>query len=259
MYGLSPIPLEEARHVLCYPQWYPNYCNLLLERLRKYGVRGVVSLGKMEGRGIRILGKGHAAIVVAVLHEELGIVAAKIRRFDSKRPSMVHEANLLKVCERTGCVPRVYISNDLFVIRELVEGPTLKELLLARDRSVVKQALLSLLGCVHKIGLAAVEITEISLPLSQVIYREGDPSKPVVVDLESARINPCASNVTRVLGFILGRSVAGVPVRTLLDLEDEDVLELRRLARRYKECKDERGCKEEVFAEILNAFRRRSL
>jgi len=251
---MTPIPLEEAKHVICYPGWYPNYCNLLLEKLRKYGVQGVVSLGKMESRGIKFLGKGHAAVVVAVLHRELGIVAAKIRRFDSKRPSMMHEANLLRVCESTGCVPRLYLSNDLFIIRELVEGPTLKELLLTSNKSTIDQALLSLLRCVHRIDLVDVEITEISLPLSQVIYKKGDPSRPMVVDLESARINPCACNVTRVLGFIIGRNVAGVPVRTLLNLRDEDVVKLRRLAREYKECGDRHECKEEVFAEILSVF-----
>lgn len=251
-YADSPrntIPLEEARSAICYPPMYATYCSELIEKLRRAGITGLISYGDTLIGGVKVLGRGHAAVVVAALHQDLGLVAVKIRRFDSKRHSLEDEAKFLRLCEETRCVPRVYAWDRDFVIRELIPGPTLRKVLEEGGRDEVRRALTSLLVCAHRLDLLGVEVTEISLPLTQVVYRGGDTGRPVIVDLESARLTPSATNVTSVLGFVIGRSFRGTPIRSLMGIE-KYVNTLRELARSYKRCGASRSCRTAIFSKI---------
>ncbi len=227
------VPIEHGAEVVCYPTpWHPH-CRSRLSRLRELGVTALISYGKHQVGEVKIVGKGHAAVVVLAKHQDHGLVAVKIRRMDSKRLSLEPEGELLKLAEETGFVPKVYAFDKDFVIREYVDGPTLKEYIEVANRCELRKLFASIARGFAKMDLMGVDVEEVSKPLTQIVVECGNPLAPKLVDLESARRSQKASSLTRFLGF-LARYVKGVPVYEILGLGSSDFARIRELANRYK-------------------------
>ncbi len=235
-YVFDEVDIAEASNVVCYPPIYAINCDARIEELRRLGIEKIISFGKLAIGGIRVVGKGHAAVVVLAKHRDLGIVALKIRRMDSKRLSIAHEGELLEKASSVGAAPRVYTYTDNVIVREYIDGPTLRDYVLQHlnDVEALRRVAVSLIEASYALDTVGIELEEISIPLTQTVLPCGNPSKAMFIDFESARKSQNPSNVTSVLGFIIGRSICGKPFRELIELTSDAIAKLRDLARQYK-------------------------
>ncbi len=234
---LAELSLEEARDAICYPTPFSSSCSERIAALKSLGIVSIISYGRFQlSNNLRVVGKGHAAVVMLAKHRVYGIVAVKVRRLDSKRSSLEEEGELLAIAHRTGFVPKPYAYTQDFIVRDFVEGPTLRDYLRSRysvSSRDLRRVFASLILGFYKLDLIGIDVQEVSKPLTQVIVEHGDPSKPKLVDLESARRSERASSLTRFLGFMM-RTLEGEPVYKVLGLEEKDLAEVLRLAREYK-------------------------
>lgn len=114
----KPTLLEVAANYPCGPT--PT----ITRELEELGVE-LVECGGTQISGVRVLGKGTVGIVVCGLLSGLR-VAVKIRRCDSPRPNMHHEAHMLELANSVGVGPRLIAHTDNVLVMELVEGTPLK-------------------------------------------------------------------------------------------------------------------------------------
>lgn len=251
------VPLEKAMDVICYPPTYAINCSARVEELRNLGIETLISFGKTFIGGMKVVGKGHAAIVVLAKHRDLGVVALKIRRMDSKRLSIAHEGELLEKAHEFGVAPKVYSYTDNVIVREFVDGPILRDFMsrYIDDVEKLRRVTASLIEASYALDRAGIELEEISIPLSQTVVPCEDPRKVVFIDFESGRKSRNPTNVTSVLGFIIGRNILGKPFRERIALTEEVVRKLRELAHRYKRVDwDERkGIVDEMVSLILQS------
>lgn len=225
----------EAKLALCYPV-DSRECTRRLSILEILGVSKLCSLGPVElpGSRLRVLGKGHASVVVAGLMDDV-IVAIKARRVDGKRESLIEEARFLEEASRAGVAPRpIYYDRDLIVM-EAVIGPRLEDLLelATRETWVVVEALrasrvLDALNILH---------LELSRPWRNMLYT-GDVrgSKALIVDYESARRG--CGNVLSLVGGLTRLPHLGSLARSS---------SLREYAKTYRV-----ECREDIYKQIEN-------
>ncbi len=243
-----------ARAVICYPPSTLCDFDSRIDELKNLGVVKLISYGSVVLGDMRVVGKGHAAVIVLARMSNGDVVAVKIRRLDSKRQSLEDEGRLLSIAYETGYAPKVYGYSRNYVIREYIDGPTLGRFLVStRDRRNIVKALVSLLQGARALDIVGIELDEISNPSDQVVLYQGDPEKPMFIDFETGRIRKPSSNVTSVLGFIVGRSVQGRRVRDLAGLGNDDIAKLRELARLYKQTSCEE-VREQIFNEIIGVL-----
>lgn len=232
-YELIEIPTDVYPRIVCYPYRGEPSCIYRIESMKEMGIEDIYSFGKVRINGYRIVGKGHAAIIVLARHRVHGAVALKIRRMDSKRASLSDEAKLLEAIH--GCAPRVYLYSDDFIVREYIDGPTIEEFLkVVRRRDGVATLVKNLLLATYTLDRLNIDVGELSRPYRQVVLLCGDPSKPYFIDLESGRPYSKPSNVTRIINFVLFGGVKGSRIRDILGLDDYRVSLLIELARQYR-------------------------
>ncbi len=233
------VPIEKAMIALCYPAPWDTSCKDRIRELRSLGITSILSYGRFRvTQFISVVGKGHAAVVLLARHSKHGIVAVKARRLDSKRSSLELEGRLLEIARETCFVPSVYAYTRNFIVREFIEGPTLQEYLRKARRDRESRSTLRMLFSRVALGFAkldaiGIDVDEVSRPLTQIVIECGDPNKPKLIDLESARLSSRPSSLTRFLGS-LARVVDGIPIFELLGLSLEEFRALRELASEYK-------------------------
>ncbi|MDM7274799.1 MAG: hypothetical protein P3X22_001555 [Thermoprotei archaeon] len=153
----------------------------------------------LPGTGLKVLGKGHAAVVVAALLEEL-VVAVKARRIDSKRDSLLWEARALAEASRAGVAPRPLYWDDDLIVMDLVVGPRLGDLLGGGETPT--WALLEALKAARTLDVIGIEHLELSRPWRSVVFTGGyEKAKALIIDYESSRRG--CGNVLRILGGLL--------------------------------------------------------
>jgi len=236
----TPIGLDDdrARIALCYPRPWSPECSKRIEEAKSLGVSSILSFGDVVlAKGLSVVGKGHAAVVVLALRGGI-VVALKVRRMDSKRDSLEGECRLLEMASRLGVAPRPYACTRNFILREFVDGPTLrrfmKTCLQSGDRDSLRRVFAKMLRAARLLDEAGIELDEITNPLDQVVVECWDPERPRFIDFESGKLSKRPTNFCKLLGFVVGKSFEGVRVAELLGIE-ECVNDLRALARRYKE------------------------
>ena len=236
---LEPVDEQSLCRIICFPNPDSRCCYERLEELRLLGIEAVYSYGGVVlEQGVRVVGKGHAAVVVLANHRDYGVVALKVRRRDSKRVSMEWEAKMLEKAAGTGCVPKLYSYSTNFLVREFVDGCTLEEILVSGKAEDVRRAVVSVIKAAFALDSVGVDVVEISRPLRQIVYLCCDPTKPFFIDLESAKtaLNPL--NVTKVVGFLISSAYTDNVVRGALNLGEESLEKLVALAKEYKSALD---------------------
>ena len=232
------VDLRDAIEILCYPshESFREECQKRIETLEKIGVEKIYHYGESLVKNFRVVGKGHAAVVVLARHRIYGDVALKIRRFDSKRDSLEKEGELLRKAEVSGYTPRVFEYSRDFIVREYVNGSRLIDFLRKNIGRVdfIRRVTRSLIYSSYILDNLMIEIQEIYRPDKQVIVRNNDPDKIVYIDLESARLNNYSSNLTKILGYMLHREIEGIGILDLLNIDSSKRVVLRELARSYK-------------------------
>ncbi len=248
------IPLEKCIEAICYPSaWHPQ-CAQRIKVLRDMGIEAILSYGPHRlSKKLSIIGKGHAAVVLLAKHASLGLVAIKIRRFDSKRSSLELEGKILEIARDTGFVPKVYAYTHDFIIREFIDGITIRDYIPQASHEELKLLVISMIKGFAKLDSLGIDVEEVSKPLTQVIVECLNPSRPKLIDLESARMSKRSTSLTRFLGF-LARVVNGKHVYELLGMSEEKFMRIRELANRYKKAlgSERPIIVEEIVREIMS-------
>lgn len=202
------IPLTELTEpkyckVVCYPKCNSEELDKRLKELENLGVKTLEFTGQGMVFGIPILGKGYVGVVVAA-NTKAGRAALKIRRIDSDRENMFHEAEMMKKANSIGVGPKLLAVIKNFLLMQLIEGlhfpewqkslQTEKERL--RVRSVVKQVLEQ---C-YSLDVLGLDHGELSKAPKHIIVDEHDV--PYLIDFETSSIKRRVSNVTSVCQYL---------------------------------------------------------
>lgn len=188
----------------------------LARELVNAGVSKLCVGGPSRVLGYSVLGRGHAAVVVAGVLEGVGLVAVKVRREDSKRDSLMLECRALEASWPVA--PRVYRCTDEFIVMDLVEG------------SPINEIASSVRGCDEAVALIA-KVAEAARWLDRVGVCHEELSdlrghafivgNGVIkfIDFESASMRFCCT-VCKVLSWALHRSPLTKACPTLADVRD---------------------------------------
>jgi len=246
-------PPEEAHNVLCYP-FRPSatqHCEDLIKRIRSYGIECLVSFDRVSVGRFKVLGKGHAGVVLLARHSSLGVVAVKVRRLDSKRESLEFEGELMSEAFKLGVAPRVYIYDKDVVVREYIDGVEFGEAVNFEklDHTSIK-LLIELIFSALILDIAGIDLEELTNPSGQVIVsRDG---RLFFVDFESAKRRANAANVNKILSYIIRGLLRTNRARTSENL----ITELTTIAHSYKSCGSDPMCRRAVVSEACSILLR---
>lgn len=110
----------ECARLLSYPELNEDLIRKRLDKLWSLGFKSCVDLGNYELWGLKVLGRGHSSVVLVAEFTNLGRVAVKVLRTDSKRDSLLRECDLMK--RSSPIAPEVYYCDDEFIVMELIKG-----------------------------------------------------------------------------------------------------------------------------------------
>jgi putative serine/threonine protein kinase len=214
---LSSLAKPPYNRLIAYPSGDPNEVESRIRQLHQLEITALDFQGRLKTDRLSILGKGVVGIVVIGVKDNQRI-AVKIRRVDARRPSLVHEAELLKSANSLNVGPECLGGTADVLAMELVEGLSLPLWLgslkgrgrRARVRGVVKPLLEQ---CV-RMDAYGLDHGELSRAHKNVIVSNTDGA--TILDFESASLVRRPSNFTSLTQYLfLGGSVARKMVRAL--------------------------------------------
>ncbi len=231
--GVEDATVEPYATILSYPKADKTALASRIRQLHELGVRELEFVGRLRLGRLSLLGKGVAGMVV-IGRNGRERIALKIRRIDSRRDSVRHEASMLKAANSVDVGPAYYGSTSDIISMELVEGESLPEwlgTLVGRGRrSRLRETAGILLQQCLRLDDAGLDHGELSRAHKNVsVSREGGP---VILDFESASWDRRPSNVTSITQyFFLG---GGFARRAHRILGPTDIGLLKQALRSYK-------------------------
>jgi len=246
---LDKIREGKYARIVCYPKYSFEEIERRLEEMRILGINAIESNGESTILGLPVLGKGYVGVVV-LARTNSGKVALKIRRTDSDRAGMTHEAKMLQMANSVNVGPRLKGFSENFLLMEYVGGMLLPEWI----KSVVGT------GATTRVGKVLRDVTEQSWRLDKLGLDHGELSrasrhiivnpedKAYILDFETASINRRVSNVTCLCQYLFMRSeVAETVKKSLGEVKEADLIGALRI---YK--KDHSRKKFEEIVEVCN-------
>ena len=182
---------EELAYILCYPRYDPQEFMKRINYLDAKGIR-LLKAGKTLINNHNVLGKGHAGIVIKGMLDDK-IVAVKVRRMDSKRRDLNHEADMLRLANGVGVGPELFSANKDMIVMEYIDGVSIGKL------DYNKDVISDILEQCFKLDLINLDHGELSRMNKHIIVG----SKVKIIDFDSASINRRASNVTSATQYLL--------------------------------------------------------
>lgn len=167
------------------------------------GVKSVSFVGPVGLGRLHVLGKGFAGVVIYA-HTIFGDAALKIRRADSPRSNMTHEATLLDVSNGAGVGPRLLNHSDNSILMEWVDGPNIQQWLQNMpDQKTFKDTIRHILYDCFRLDQTGLDHGELTDATRHIIIS----NRPVIIDFDSASVSRRTSNVTSATQclFVLGR------------------------------------------------------
>lgn len=187
-----------------------------LAEMAELGITGVSFEGPTRIGGVRLLGRGHAGIVVlAARGRGRAAVALKMRRTDSPRASMAGEARLLAAANGAGAGPRLVGHTRNLLAMEHLDGETMERWIGgggvgAAEAKAAARAVLEDCYRLDRLGLDHGELSNIARHVVVTARRRGrNGIGACIVDFESASSGRRASNVTSAAqSMFIGSAVA---------------------------------------------------
>lgn len=172
----------ECTHLLSYPELSEDLISRRLNKLRSLGFRNCIDLGDYELWGLKILGKGHSSVVFVAEFTNLGYVAVKVLRTDSKRDSLLSECDLMR--KAFPVAPKVYYCDNELIVMELIKGVKLGDVTprITSCDDLIK-LYLKILAAVRYLDLKNVTHKELNILKKHVIIDE--EGKIRIIDFES--------------------------------------------------------------------------
>jgi putative serine/threonine protein kinase len=234
--SLAPLSLligAPYSRLVAYPSGDPKEVESRIRQLEELGITAIDFQGRLKTDHLFHLGKGVVGIVVIGVRENRRI-AVKIRRVDARRPSLTHEAELLKVANSLNVGPECLGGTADVLAMELVEGlslPLWLESLKGRGRrGRVRSVVRFLLEQCLRMDGYGLDHGELSRAHKNVIVSSNDVA--TILDFESASLVRRPSNLTSLAQYLfLGGSIAKKMKRILGPTDRNDLL---RCLREYK-------------------------
>jgi len=235
--------------ILCYPRFDSIEVEDRIAELKSIGVTAVELTGPKRVENLPVLGKGCVSVVV-LARSTLGRCALKIRRIDSDRSTMEHEAEMLRVANSVGAGPKLHVASKNFLLVDYVEGtlfPLWVNALKGRGKKrSLQSTVLNVLEICFKLDKVGLDHGELSrAPKHIIVTAEG---KPILVDFETASIKRKPSNLTSICQYLFIGSQVSKRVRKIVG-----EINIRSLIEALREYKQE--ISEERFRRILQASR----
>jgi putative serine/threonine protein kinase len=198
--------------------------------MRELEITGLDFQGRLNTDRLSLLGKGVVGIVVIGIRGNRRI-AVKVRRVDARRPSLIHEAELLKIANSLGVGPECLGGTSDVLAMELIEGlslPLWLDSLKGRGRRArVRHVVNPLLEQCLRMDAYGLDHGELSRAHKNVIISNGDI--PRILDFESASLMRRPSNFTSLSQYLfLGGSIAKKMVRVLGPIDKDELLKYLR-------------------------------
>ena len=236
--------------VICYPKLTHTYLRERLQELRKLQITSVEFVGEKSVHNVPVLGKGCVGIVVKAF-SGTNCVALKIRRVDSDRAEMKHEAEMLSKANSVDVGPKFLGVSKNFMLMEYLDGPFfslwLKTVRGKQLKPRVRNVLCLALEQCWRLDAACLDHGELSHAPKHVIMKNDDT--PCIIDFETASTNRRTSNVTSLCQyFFIETQTAREIARKLGNIDQE---ELKWALRQYKEKRTRNA-----FETILNIVTR---
>jgi putative serine/threonine protein kinase len=210
--------------VLCYPSGSLSEAMKRIESLKELGVEALIFSGKVEVAGLKVLGKGHAGVVVKSLWNGKE-TALKIRRIDSDRQGFEREAEILAEANRMSLGPSLYRSSRDFIVMEELEGETLEDWLKgsgAMPDDEFREALLNVCEQARLLDVAGIDHKELSDARRHVIIQADRRAR--LLDFETASMGGRMRNVNSLLHFLALSGRYGSSVLSRLGASRDEVL-----------------------------------
>src|SRR5437016_10436545 len=127
--GSVLVPLEDLvkkpyRELLAYPNPSDESVGSRIRQVKSLGIEGLEFEGPLRMGKLSVLGKGVVGLVFRGIAENRR-VAMKIRRTDSRRRSMIHEAAMMRAANKAGIGPEYLGSSEDVLEMQFLEGQRL--------------------------------------------------------------------------------------------------------------------------------------
>ena len=236
--GSSLIPTEDLaknpyRELVAYPNPSDEPVEARIRQLKSLGIEGLEFEGPLRMGKLSVMGKGVVGLVIAGIADG-GRVAVKIRRTDSRRTSMLHEAEMMRAANNAGIGPECLGSSEDVLEMQFLDGQRLPlwiSSLKGRGRKArVKVTVKALLEQCVRLDAYGLDHGELSRAHKNVLISTGD--RPWILDYESASLMRRVNNFTSLAQYILLSGRFSRKVIRILGPLDRD--ELVRCLRLYK-------------------------
>jgi putative serine/threonine protein kinase len=206
---------EGYSRIICYPKVDTEELGRRLDEMRHLGVEALCFKGEKMINDTQVLGKGYVGIVV-LAKTGLGLAALKIRRTDSGRIGMKHEAEILQKANSVDVGPKLLGYSENLLMMEFVDGTPfpkwLKDLAETEDAKLKAQKVLKeILEQCWRLDEIGVDHGELSNAPKHIIVRKN--SEVCILDFETASVERKVSNVTSVCNYLFIRSSTAESVR----------------------------------------------
>jgi predicted Ser/Thr protein kinase len=217
------------RELLAYPNPSEESVESRIRQLKGLGIEGLEFEGPLRIGKLSVLGKGVVGLVFRGIAEN-GRVAVKVRRTDSRRISMIHEAAMMRAANKAGIGPECLGSSEDVLEMQFLEGQRLPlwiSSLKGRGRKARVKAMLE--QCV-RLDAFGLDHGELSRAHKNVLVSKVD--HPWILDYESASLMRRVNNFTSLAQYILLSGRFSRKVLRILGPVDRD--ELVKYLRLYK-------------------------
>jgi putative serine/threonine protein kinase len=224
------VPLEDLakkpyRDLLAYPKPSDESVEYRIRQLKNLGIEGLKFEGPLKIGKLSVLGKGVVGLVVEAIVDG-GRVAVKIRRVDSRRTSMIHEAEMMRAANKAGIGPECLGSSEDVLKMQFLEGQRLPlwiSNLKGRGRKArVKATVKALLEQCVTLDAYGLDHGELSRAHKNVLVSTED--HPWILDYESASLMRRVNNFTSLAQYILLSDRFSKKVSRILGPVDRDEL-----------------------------------
>jgi len=202
--------LEERGYgrIVCYPRFDSEDFEKRLSEMERLGVEALSFTGGKKVDNVQVLGKGYVGIVV-LAKTKAGLAAVKVRRTDSGREGMGHEAEVLAKANSVGVGPRLLGCSENLLLMEFVDGQPFPKWVegvadAKKARLAAKNVLCEVLEQCWRLDEAGVDHGELSNAQKHILVRNN--GGVCILDFESASSERRVSNVTSVCHYLFVRS-----------------------------------------------------
>lgn len=193
------LKMEPYASAICYPRASEDVLENRIDELRRHGVTALEFTGEASVFNLPVLGKGFVGIVAIAYLEELRL-ALKIRRVDTDRAGLEHEAQMLAKANSVQVGPKLLGVSKNFLLMQLVEGCLLPTWLSSqREKEEVRVVLSEVLEMCWRLDSIGLDHGELSEAPKHIIINK--QHKPFIVDFETASLDRRPANVTSVCHF----------------------------------------------------------